>query len=197
MVNGNIVAEDWFRLQVLPHRTFICGYCGSKTGNNKGYFCQTQAKNDVAIYICPVCGRPSFYETGKMTPGSKYGQHIDNLPETVESIYEEARSSYEVGAFTGVILICRKILANVAINFGAKDGLNFVEYVDYLIDNGYVPENSRTWIDEIRTEGNSATHNQTSKNQKEAEKILDFVEMLLLINFKFNRNYVDKIEKSN
>lgn len=193
----NIVVENWSYLQEIPQMTFNCGYCGSKTGNNKGFYCGDEFRGDTYIYICPVCGRPSFYEKGKITPGSKYGQHIDNLPETVESIYEEARSSYEVGAFTGVILICRKILANVAINFGAKDGLNFVEYVDYLIDNGYVPENSRTWIDEIRTEGNSATHNQTSKNQKEAERILDFVEMLLLINFKFNRNYVEKKEKSN
>lgn len=196
MENREIIAEDWLRLQILPHRTYICGYCGSKTGNNKGYFCQTRSNTEVAIYICPVCGRPSFYEDGKMTPGSKYGQHIDNLPETVKSIYEEARSSYEVGAFTGVILICRKILANIAINFGAKDGLNFVEYVDYLIENGYVNEKSRPWVDEIRKEGNRATHNQTSKNQKDAEKILDFVEMLLLINFKFNHNYIKK-EKVN
>lgn len=186
----------WIYLQKIPQKTFNCGYCGSKTGNDRGYYRNSQYNDRIYIYICPVCGRPSFYEDGKMTPGSKYGQHIDNLPDAIESIYEEARSSYEVGAFTGVILICRKILANVAINFGAKDGLSFVKYVDYLIENGYVPENSRTWIDEIRTEGNSATHNQTSKNQKDAEKILDFVEMLLLINFKFNHNYIKK-EKVN
>ena len=64
---------EWIR--ILTHRTFLCGYCGSKTGNNKGYFCKTEPETDVAIYFCPVCGRFSFYETGKMTPGSKNGQH--------------------------------------------------------------------------------------------------------------------------
>ena len=131
-----------------------------------------------------------------MNPGSVYGQSISDLPDTVKSLYDEARNSYQVGAFTGVILICRKILANVAVYFGAEDGQRFVKYVDYLVNKGYVPEKSRDWIDKIRTEGNSATHNQTAKNKDDAQRILDFVQMLLLINFKFNSDY-NNSENSN
>lgn len=184
--------NEWYELKGLPTITFTCGYCGAQTGNNKGYL-YSFGSNDrsIAIYICPVCGRPIFKENDIMTPGSAYGQPITGLPDTVQSIYDEARNSYQVGAFTGVILICRKILANVAVYYGADDGKSFVHYVDYLVDNGYVPEKSREWIDKIRTEGNSATHNQTSKNKDDAQRILDFVQMLLLINFKFNSDYND------
>lgn len=185
-----LYAQNWHNQEELPQANFVCGYCGSKTGNNKGYIYDfLERHHKIAIYICPVCGRPSFKEYDNMTPGSSYGQSIINLPDTVQSLYDEARNSYQVGAFTGVILICRKILANVAVYYGAEDGKNFVSYVDYLVNQGYVPEKSRKWIDKIRIEGNSATHNQTAKNKEDAQRILDFVQMLLLINFTFNSDY--------
>lgn len=188
MIGNLIDAGRWDKTEKITAQSYTCGYCGNKVGSNIGYHLYL-SDDDYAIYLCPYCGRPSFMENGVITPGSSYSQPITGLPDTVQSIYDEARNSYQVGAFTGVILICRKILANVAVYYGAKDGDSFVHYVDYLINNGYVPEKSRDWIDKIRTEGNSATHNQTSKNKDDAQRILDFVQMLLLINFKFNSDY--------
>lgn len=191
----NIDCEDWSNTERLNPYRYKCGYCGQTVGANNGY--TVRHHNDAcAIYLCPYCGRPSFMENGMMTPGSAYGQPITNLPDTVQSLYDEARNSYQAGAFTGAILICRKVLANVAVYYGAKDGQRFVKDVDYLVENGYVPEKSREWIDKIRTEGNSATHNQTAKNKSDAQRILDFVQMLLLINFKFNSDY-NNSENSN
>lgn len=187
MVHTIIGCEDWHKAErLIPHK-YVCGYCGKNVGSNCGYGLEYHA--NFAIYLCPYCGRPSFMENGTITPGATYGQPIDDLPDTVQSLYDEARNSYKVGAFTGVILICRKILANVAVYYGAKDGKSFTSYVDYLVNNGYVPEKSREWVDKIRTEGNSATHNQTAKNKNDAKLILDFVQTLLLINFKFNSDY--------
>lgn len=195
-MNSNIIdAEDWESSQKVGSRNYICGYCGQQVGSNRGYALKYHSSN-YAIYLCPYCGRPSYMENGIMTPGSAYGQPISNLPDTVQSLYDEARKSYQVGAFTGVILICRKILANVAVFYGAKDGQRFVKYVDYLVDNGYVPQKSRDWVDKIRLEGNSATHNHTAKNKDDAQRILDFAQMLLLINFKFNSDY-NKNESNN
>lgn len=181
-------ADAWMDLAKLPSFSFTCGYCGAKTGSNRGYY-YGYGNNRYAVYICPNCGCPSFKDGELMKPESSYGDPINGLPDTVQSLYDEARNSYQVGAFTGVILICRKILANVAVYYGAKDGQSFVKYVDYLVDNGYVPEKSREWVDKIRLEGNSATHNHTAKNKDDAQRILDFVQMLLLINFKFNSDY--------
>ncbi len=189
--------DKWKDLDDLKSITFVCGYCGSKTGNNKGYAWYEdgfgyESSNDIAIYICPVCGRPVFKEYGMYTPGAIYGSSIAGLPENIESLYDEARNSYQVNAYTGVVLLCRKILANVAVHYGAKDGQSFAKYVDYLVDNGYVPANSRNWVDDIRQEGNHATHNQEAETEENAKTILDFVQMLLMINFQFNDAYKSK-----
>lgn len=184
--------KSWKGYTDLPSFKYICGYCGKQVGSNIGYYPYYNGQgwqHKYAVYLCPFCGRPSFKEGERMTPGTAYGDEIEGLPDTVQSIYDEARESYKAGAFTGVILISRKVLANVAIYFGAKDGESFVSYVDYLVNQGYVPTKSRDWIDKIRTEGNNATHNQTSRNQDDAKRILDFIQMLLLINFKFNSDY--------
>ena len=198
MLHTIINYEYWGNTVHLDSHRYKCGYCGQTVGASYGYTLKypNDPNDDYAIYLCPYCGRPSFMEGNIMTPGSTYGQSITKLPDTVQSLYDEARNSYQAGAFTGVILICRKVLANVAVYFGAEDGQRFVKYVDYLVENGYVPEKSREWIDKIRTEGNSATHNQTAKNKSDAQRILDFVQMLLLINFKFNSDY-NNSENSN
>ncbi|MFT9455716.1 MAG: DUF4145 domain-containing protein [Liquorilactobacillus hordei] len=199
-MNQKFRINGWYDRTTLISFDYVCGYCGKQVGSDKGY----EYKNNIGvplsdygvIYLCPFCGKPTFKNENVLVPGESYGTSIDNLPETVQSIYDEARNSYKAGAFTGVILIARKILANVAIYFGAKDGENFVTYVDYLITEGYVPVKSRDWIDSIRKEGNEATHNQTSKNQEDAKRILDFVQMLLIINFKYNSDYKMKSEKT-
>lgn len=180
----NLEQTKWGNLSKIDPISYKCGYCGMEIGSNVGY--QYMLSRSVDIYICPNCGQPTFSYNGILTPGSSYGSEIPNLPVTVESIYNEARSSYKAGAYTGVILICRKVLMNVAIDRGAKPNLKYIEYVDYLLNEGYVPPKSKQWIDDIRKEGNSATHDETSKNKIDAKKILDFVQMLLLINYKFN-----------
>lgn len=186
--------DKWNNLEKLKSAAFTCGYCGSKTGNNKGYAWYDNGWGyvpscNIAIYICPVCGRPVFKENNMYMPGAIYGNEIYGLPDNVKSLYNEARNSYQVNAYTGVVLLCRKLLANVAIHYGAKDGLKFVQYVGYLIDNGNVPPKSKQWVDKIRTEGNKATHNQKLETQENAKTILDFVQMLLMINFQFNDEY--------
>lgn len=185
----NLEQSMWDNLYRMTPLIYKCGYCGMEVGSNVGY--SYKKDSNINIYICPSCGHPTYKNYSYLTPGSSYGSEIPNLPVTVESIYNEARSSYKAGAYTGVILICRKVLMNVAIDRGAKPNLKYIEYVDYLLDEGYVPPKSEKWIDDIRKEGNSATHDETSKNQNDAKKILDFVQMLLLINYKFN----DDLEK--
>lgn len=193
----NYDQNNWENLEDLKSANFTCGYCGSKTGNNKGYIWRDSdygyaASCNVAIYICPVCGRPIFREFNMFTPEAIYGNEISDLPSNIKSLYDEARSSYQVNAYTGVVLLCRKVLANVAVHYGAKDGENFTKYVDFLVNNGYVPAKSRQWVDKIRKEGNHATHNQEAETQKNAKTILDFVQMLLMINFQFNDVYKPK-----
>lgn len=68
---------------------------------------------------------------------------------------------------------------HIAVEVGASEGLNFIEYVKYLSDQGYVPPNGKQWVDHIRKKGNGANHEITLMNQKDATELLIFIEMLL------------------
>lgn len=47
---------------------------------------------------------------------------------------------------------------NIAVEQGADENLRFIEYVNYLSDNGFIPPNGKQWVDHIRKKGNEATH---------------------------------------
>nr|DAM66180.1 MAG TPA: protein of unknown function (DUF4145) [Caudoviricetes sp.] len=175
---------------------YKCGYCEREVSSEKGMF--ANGSNMFAM-ICPSCGCVSMIENeegGYQMPGSAYGRKIKNLPEIVSYLYKEARDCYKIQAYTAVILISRKALANVAIYFGAEDGNKFTYYVNFLVEEGYIPKRNKKVIDKIRTEGNSATHNKTSKNSKDAKDILNLLEMLLLINFEYNDEHQDSNDQT-
>jgi len=48
-----------------------------------------------------------------------------------------------VNAYTASVLCCRKLLMNLAVSKGAKEGENFFKYVDYLATKGYIPPNGK------------------------------------------------------
>ena len=87
--------------------------------------------------------------------------------------------------FTAAILICRKMLMHIAVDRGAKEGLNFFAYVDYLAKNGYVPPGGKGWVDHIRKKGNEANHEIVIMQKDDAEDLLSFIEMLLRIVHEF------------
>ena len=74
---------------------------------------------------------------------------------------------------------------NIAVEQGASDGLRFIEYVEYLANNGFIPPNGRTWVDHIRRKGKEATHENALITQADAEEIVAFVEMLLKFVYEF------------
>jgi len=74
---------------------------------------------------------------------------------------------------------------NIAVAQGAKEGLKFIEYVEYLANNGYIPPNGKTWVDHIRRKGNEATHEISLMTQTDAEELVSFVEMLLKFVYEF------------
>ncbi|WP_373471802.1 DUF4145 domain-containing protein [Carnobacterium alterfunditum] len=199
MFNGNNDCEDereWYDTIQLRSRKFICGNCSSNVASSEGYVIEylndydgriaTNSSMEYGIYLCPHCDFPTYFsEKNEQFPMPKYGKEVEGLPEEVEYLYKEARSSYSARAFTGAVLLARKALSNIAISFGADDGKNFVFYVDFLDKNGYIPENSKKWVDKIRTMGNEATHKKDAKTKEEAQTTLKFLEMLLVINFEY------------
>lgn len=176
--------SDWSNLSNITRRSFKCGYCGKDVAPSSGYFGQNPA---VSILICPNCSNPTFFTTdGEQNPKTRLGEEIQGITDLgVAALYNEARDCTAVGAFTSAVLICRKILMNLAVQHGANENEKFIYYVDYLATAGYVPPNGKAWVDEIRKKGNEATHEIKIMNEPEAKQILKFVEMLLRFNFEF------------
>lgn len=176
------MALDWRSAADIESRAYTCGYCGKVAGSNKGYQVPNYAHR---IYICSYCSKPTYFDGDAQVPGFVYGNDVEHLPKGIEALYREARNCMAVPAYTAAVLLCRKLLMNIAVSEGAKEGKTFVAYVEHLATQGYVPPKARGWIDHIRVKGNEANHEIQLMNQKDAQELIMFVEMLLKLVFEF------------
>jgi hypothetical protein len=110
---------------------------------------------------------------------------VENLPEGIAGLYEEARRCTSARAYTAAVLACRKILMHIAVERGAATGEKFIAYVDYLAKQGYVPPDGRIWVDHIRTKSNEANHEIVAMTDTDAADLVTFVEMLLRFIYEF------------
>jgi len=176
---------QWDQTTKLPSRNYVCGHCDANIAEEDGYiggYRDHKGTMRVAfIYVCHFCSGPTYFDENEIqSPESRFGetvQHINN-PD-VHSLYEEARSCYSVSAFTSSVMCCRKLLMNISVAEGAKEGENFAFYVNYLNDNGHIPKNGKKWVDSIRKMGNEANHSISLKSKDDAKLILTFTAMLL------------------
>ncbi len=139
------------------------------------------------IRICPHCGHPSYFvRGGRQIPGPLEGDAVEGITEkTVEDIYGEARRAFGEGCFTASVLCCRKLLMHVAVSKGAKAGLPFIDYVEHLDKQRFVPPGCEPWLDQIRKKGNEANHEIVIMTKNQAKELLTFCEMLLKLIFEF------------
>lgn len=182
-----IIELEWHQYIGIPRRSFTCGHCGNLVAQDRGYIGNSRSGHKGLIYPCPNCSNPTYIDgEGKQHPAVRIGREVTGIDDSeVESLYKEARDCSSVGAYTGTILICRKILMNLAVHQGADAGKSFIFYIDYLNDNGFVPPNGKAWVDEIRKKGNIATHEAPSPSEGDASQIITFIEMLLRFVYEF------------
>ena len=74
---------------------------------------------------------------------------------------------------------------HVAVEKGAKEGLSFFDYVNYLSENNYIPPNGKDWVDHIRSKSNEANHEIVIMGLNEADDLISFTEMLLRLVYEF------------
>jgi len=77
------------------------------------------------------------------------------------------------------------MLMHLAVAQGAKEGLAFIDYVDFLVKSGYVPPNGKHWVDHIRKKGNEANHEIVLMKEDDAKDLITFIEMLLRFIYEF------------
>jgi hypothetical protein len=147
-------------------------------------YCVEQ-KTFICIHICPHCSFPTFFSPRGQIPGVAPGKQVESLPKEIDHLYTEARNCAAASAYTGAVLLCRKLLMNIAVQQGAKPNLSFLDYIEHLAANGFVPPNGRGWVDHIRKKANEATHEIALMTQEDATDLISFSEMLLKFIFEF------------
>lgn len=182
----------WQNLERLESKIYTCGHCGSKIASNEGFYNSFPGEE---IYICHACGKPTYFSrTGEQIPGELYGYEVNYInSEEVKLLYEEARRCITVNAYTASVMCCRKLIMNIAVSLGAKEGERFITYVEYLRDTGYIPPNGKEWVDAIREKGNEANHEIKIMKADDAKMLIDFIGMLM----KFIYEFPAKINKRN
>ncbi len=179
---------SWRGADKIGSRSFRCGHCNNAIASESGYFGVDQRTNGTNfIYICHFCSKPTFFDgyNGQQVPGPAVGETIEYLPQDINSLYGEARNCLKVGACTASALSTRKLLMNIAVSKGAKEGEPFVSYVEYLAKNNFIPPGGEEWVTHIRKKGNEANHEIRIFSQEEAEELIKFTEMLLKFIFEF------------
>lgn len=178
--------ENWTNAQAVPSKSYTCGYCNNLVGSAQGYTRIMVTGSVTGItYICPHCKELTIYTLQKQIPGVRPGSSVQGVPGSVEKIYNEARDCIAASAYTAAAMLCRKILMHFATDCGAGGNLNFQQYVDYLVNNNYVPPGSKDWVDHIRQKGNEVNHELVFSSQEDATELLLFVEMLLKFKYEF------------
>ena len=176
----------WNGVTKMISAEFTCGYCGKIVGSDSGFFSnETLDGAQAIIYICPHCARPTFSHKGIQFPDVAPGNEVSHVPEDVYSLYNEARECIACSCYTASVLASRKLLMNIAVTEGAKEGLRFVEYIDFLADSGFAPPKGRGWVDHIRKKGNEATHEIPAMDRDDATELVSFSEMLLKFIYEF------------
>lgn len=173
----------WLGMVNLPPKSFGCGHCDTLVSSAMGFTGQNPNQN---IYICPGCSKPVCFDSaGCQFPEQSPGTAVKHLPKEIEKLYDEARVCVAAGAHTAAVLACRKLLMNIAVAQGSKEGASFVAYVEDLSAKGFVPPNGKHWVDHIRKKGNEANHEIALMTAADARELIDFAGMLLKFVYEF------------
>ena len=150
--------------------------------------------------VCQDCcgASISIFRNGlgeEVYPPRLQQQTIENLPNDVVEMWDEANLTYSVGAYTSAVLMCRKIVFATAVRCGLAEkndkgwAPKFEECVNFLVDEGFLTQRIKdSWADSIRLWGNAATHELKSVRQTTALKAIDFTQMILRMAFEFEGN---------
>lgn len=173
--------KEWKDTEEIDGVSYTCYKCGKTILSNEGYIYRDSMSGVEYghIYICHNCDAPTYITGAEQVPAPVFGFEVMHLPDDIEGAYKEARNCFSVNAYTSAVLCCRKILMYVACEKGAKEGKKFIEYVNYLNDEGFIPPDGKGWVDKIRTFGNDATHKLDTRSEEDAKLAINFTGMLL------------------
>lgn len=182
---------NWHNVLHFPAQSYTCPYCSHLVASNEGYSFEARMDDPSEdtfpdnrwgyICICPNCQNPTIIFEGRQFPSLPHVEPLEHLPEDVCGVYEEARRCMSNGCFTAVVMLCRKIIMNVAVEQGApKEGDTFQAYVDFLHDRHLFHPLCIPILNQIKKVGNDANHKIKSISHDDAQKVITFTYHVLL-----------------
>ena len=171
--------SDWQGATPLASvRDYRCGYCAREVSASFGY--EYGEARDPVLALCPYCASPTLLEGKKrQIPAELPWGYVAYLPADVELLFLEARLAASAGAYTGSVLMCRKILAYIAVQKGAETGRSFLYVIDYLAQESYLPPSLQSWLEYLRAKSAEAHHEISIMNRQDALAVLGLLEALL------------------
>lgn len=159
-----------------------CPYCNLHIAGKIRFVIMEGASRIYYVLECPVCEKPIIYQYSghKTYPSTKPLKAVKHLPERIEKIYDEVNSAIGAGCFTAAVTLARTAINHIAVDNGAEENKSFQHYVQYLVDNHFVPPNARGWVDKIRTMANETVHDLEIWGYHEAVTIGQFLMYLLV-----------------
>lgn len=55
---ASLEGVEWQNTTTISHKSFVCGYCGVRTGIRIGY---KTNNNENTIYLCGGCNQPTYF----------------------------------------------------------------------------------------------------------------------------------------
>ncbi|AOS82917.1 hypothetical protein BIU88_01400 [Chlorobaculum limnaeum] len=109
----------------------------------------------------------------------------------MRKIYSQAISSYNCGLYEPCVIMCRKTLEAICVEFGIKKG-DLKSRLVLLEKNGIIDQKLLSWSDELRMIGNDAAHDMCVLIEKsDAQDAIDFLDAILLYVFLLDKKFQD------
>jgi len=176
----------WERVKAKERNevSLCCPYCNVKVRavSDTRIFDVDSGAIKYQIFRCPECHMPiTIGIDGEIIPPPRTlpFENIKHLPDMIEKLFCECRKCFSLDCYCSAILVTRTIIMHIATNLGAKPNLKFVQYIDYLENQGYISKHNRTWVDKIRDLGNHYVHELDEATEAEAELAITFIMQLL------------------
>lgn len=184
----NNVAENRDAADERSSTRAPCGFCGGDQMTVVAFVKSgivSHSRPDVHWLRCISCFGGSVVNAGAINPAAMPLDTPGILKGDDLTAWNEVRACLSAGAYTGAVMMCRKLLFHIAVAHGlpaknAKDRApTFQEALDHLETEGVVTKLMLPWVEKIKELGNDANHELPTMTKADAMDIAEFTRQLI------------------
>jgi hypothetical protein len=153
--------------------------------------CDTVFLVESCYYDIPDAGVSAFQGQEILYPKEKRLILDENIPKGIKRIYSQALGSYSCGLYEPCVIMCRKTLEAICVEFEIKKG-DLKSRLLLLEKNGIIDQKLLSWSDELRMIGNDAAHDMNIVIEKvDAQDAIEFLDAIMLYVFLLDKKFQD------